>query len=176
MTHRSIAPRAGEYNSYYAGYIALVPAGDIVRQLAFQGGRAIDLLSSVSPQQSLHRYAPGKWSMREVLSHIIDAERIFTYRALRIGRGDKTPLPGFEQDDYVAACAADKREWASLYHEFQLVRQATVILFETLPDEAWQREGIASTFPVSVRALAWITAGHEAHHLRILRERYLPSM
>ena len=118
------------------------------------------------------RYGPEKWSIREVLGHLIDAERIFSYRALRVGRGDRTPLASFDENEYVKTAGSDARTIADLVRELRAVREATVLLFESLPDEAWGLRGVASGKDVSLRALAYITAGHARHHLRILRERY----
>ena len=130
-------------------------------------------LATIPEERGDHRYADGKWSIRELLGHIIDTERIFSYRTLRIARGDATPLPGFDQDPYVLASGAPQRTIASLAAELAAVRASTIALLESLPDEAWTRIGSASGHPVSARALAYITAGHAQHHLQILRSRYL---
>jgi hypothetical protein len=166
-------PDSSEYAPYYEKYISLVPDGNLPDVLAAQTPDTLSALRAVSPERSLFRYAPGKWSLRESLVHMTDGERIFTYRALRIARGDKTPLPGFEQDDYIAPSQADARSWESIVDEHEAVRGATMHLFRNLPADAWTRMGIASEKPVSVRALAYITAGHELHHLAIMRKFYL---
>lgn len=166
-------PDAVEYALFYAGYVSRVPAGDILELLRADGGELVTAVEAVPESRAGHRYAEGKWTVREVLGHMIDAERIFTYRALRIARGDRTPLPGFEENDYVRASGSDARTVVDLAEESRAVRDATVRLFASMPDEAWTRRGVASGCEVSVRALAFITAGHARHHLAILRERYL---
>jgi uncharacterized damage-inducible protein DinB len=169
-------PGHDEAASFYAGYIALVPEGDIVAILATQIDDTLALLSPLSQQQAAHRYAPGKWSIGEVLGHLADAERVFSYRAMRIARGDGTPLPGFDENAYVPAGRFDERPLASLVAEFAAVRRATVALLAGLPGDAWTRDGTASHSRVTVRALAWMTAGHELHHRAILAERYLEAL
>jgi hypothetical protein len=167
------APDKTEAADYYFTYIDQVGTGDVCRILESQGEETVALLRAISEERSLHRYASGKWSIREVLSHLNDAERLWVFRALWFARGFDTPLPSFDQNVAVAAGRADARSWRSLVDEFAAIRAATVAFFETLPPEAWARRGIASDNPVTVRALAYITAGHVAHHVRILRERYL---
>jgi hypothetical protein len=166
-------PAAGEFNAYYSRYIDLVPDGDVLSTLASQIGPTLSALRSISDADSLKKYAPGKWSIREMLGHINDTERIFAYRALRIARGDQTPLPGFEQDDYIAPGQFDSRPWPSLIEEFAAIRESNLALFRGFNDEAWHRQGTASNNPVTVRALAYIIAGHERHHMNVLKERYL---
>ena len=166
-------PQAGEYNSYYQRYIDLATEEDIVAALDAQAHETATLLGGLSEQQAAHRYEPDKWSVKQLVGHVIDGERIFAYRALRIARGDTTPLPGFEQDPYVANAASDDRLIADLAEELAAVRKANVLMLRALPEEAWSRAGTASDSPVSVRALAFILLGHERHHIRILRERYL---
>ncbi len=133
----------------------------------------LGLLRTISEKTSLHRYAPGKWSVRELLSHVTDTERVFVHRALWFARGFDSPMPSFEQEIAVAGARADTVSWARHVEEFRAVRLATVPLFRNLPAEAWAKTGVASGNPVTVRALAWITAGHAAHHAAILKERYL---
>lgn len=166
-------PAADEYNAYYDRYITKVPDGDIVQQLVKQVSSTIKLLQSIPESKGDHRYAEGKWSVKEAVLHVVDAERIFAYRALRIARGDKTPLPGFEQDDYVPFSRAGERTLHDIAEELWSVRLATVALFTHLDEEALSRRGTASNHPVTPRALAYIIAGHELHHVQILRERYL---
>jgi uncharacterized damage-inducible protein DinB len=129
-------------------------------------------LGAIPESKGEYRYADGKWSVRTVIGHMIDAERIFAYRALRIARGDATPLPGFEENDYAITAASDARGVADLVSELLLVRESTTRLFESLPDEAWPRRGIVNNGGVSVRALGYIIAGHAKHHLGVLKERY----
>jgi uncharacterized damage-inducible protein DinB len=166
-------PDASEYASYFEKYTSLVPAGDIVETLSRQLESTLSTLRGITEEQSDSRYAEGKWSIKELLGHIIDGERIFSYRALRFARGDRTPLSGFEQDDYVAGGNFAERSMSDLIEEFEHVRRASLSLFRHLNAEAWTRNGEASDNQISVRALAHIIAGHETHHIRILRERYL---
>lgn len=165
-------PEPGEYADYYARYIARVPDGDLIAQLAAQHRDFRTLLSGLSAARAALRYAPGKWSVTEVVGHLADAERVFAYRMMRIGRGDETALPGFDETAYVPAGGFDRRPLADVLEEFTTVRDATLALLRGLPEAAFARIGTANGNPVSVRALAWITAGHELHHATILRERY----
>ena len=174
MTAAVIArPGADEYAPYYGTYIGKVPEGDLRAMLSSQLAETMALLRSIPESQGGHRYAPDKWSIKEVLGHLIDSERIFSYRALRIARGDATPLPGFEQDDYIPAGRFDARTVRDLADELAAVRQATIHLFAHLDEAAFERRGTASGKPVSARALAYIIAGHELHHVGILKTRYL---
>ena len=166
-------PQTGEFASYYQRYIDLATEDDIVAALDAQSHETATLLGGISEEQSSHRYEPGKWSIKQLVGHVTDGERIFAYRALCIARGDTTPLPGFEQDPYVANAASDDRPIADLAEEFATVRKANVMMLRALPEEAWSRVGTASDNQISVRAIAFILLGHERHHLRILRERYL---
>ena len=165
-------PDATEYAPFYASYIAGVPDGDIVGVLRETGRELVAAIAAIPEAHGGFRYAPGKWSVREVVGHLIDAERIFGYRALRLGRGDATPLPGFEENDYVRSSGSDARTLRDLVDELRVVRDSTVRLFESLPAESWARRGLVNGREVSVRALAYITAGHARHHLGVLRERY----
>jgi uncharacterized damage-inducible protein DinB len=166
-------PRADEYSPYYHGYVSLVPAGDVVETLERQHAETQALLAGLSDEQGAARYGPGKWSVKELVGHLVDSERVFAYRVLRFARGDRTPLPGFEQDDYVRGGDFDARTLADLAAEFAAVRRATVALLRSLDAAAWARTGAANDAEVSVRALAHIIAGHELHHVNILRTRYL---
>ena len=167
---RSTPPDPSEHLPYYGRYTALVGPGDIVQTLTGQHQRTAAELSAVDGERANFRYAPGKWSMKEVLGHLTDTERIFAYRALRIARGDKTPIEGFEQDDYVRGANFQDCRWPEMIEEFTWVRRASVALFEQLEPEAWLREGTANGAAISVRALAYIMAGHEIHHRNILRD------
>jgi hypothetical protein len=166
-------PAMDEYAPYYSKYTSLVPEGDIVATLTQQVDATLVLLRGLPEEQGSYRYAPEKWSIKELVGHVIDTERIFAYRALRIARGDTTPLPGFEQDGYITNGNFDGRQLSDLASEFETVRQSTLFLLKHLNDEAWLRRGVVSENEVSVRALAHIIAGHELHHLEILRSRYL---
>jgi uncharacterized damage-inducible protein DinB len=166
-------PQPNEAASYYSKYIDRVPNDDIVEVLATQLEETVDFLCEISDDQSLHRYAPGKWSMRELLGHVNDTERVFMYRALWFARGFEDPLPSFDQEIGFKAAESDKVSWARHVDEFRSVRSSTIAFFRNLPADAWLRKGIASDNSITVRALAYIIAGHLSHHLAILRERYL---
>lgn len=166
-------PEADEYASYYGKYVSLIDDDDIVAVMEEQLDATVACLRGLSEEQGNSRYEPGKWSIKELVGHINDAERIFAYRALCIARGDQTPLPGFEQDDYIASANFDARSLADLTTEFELIRRSNLAMMKQFSDEAWLRRGTASENPISVRALVYIIAGHEAHHLNILRSRYL---
>ena len=169
-------PGPGEYAPYYETYISKVKGSDIVGILEAQRLQMAHLFAARSERDGNFRYAPDKWTVKEVLGHVNDAERIFAYRALRIARGDQTPLSAFEQNDYVRSGNFAERTLVDLAEEFELVRAASIALFRSLQKEAWQRRGVASKNEVSVRALAFIVAGHELHHREILEERYFPAI
>jgi uncharacterized damage-inducible protein DinB len=166
-------PEANEYAPYYEKYVSLVPDTDLLGTLERQGAETLALLRALPEERGGHRYEPGKWSVRQVVGHINDGERIFAYRALAIARGERAPLPGMDQEEYMAGVDFDTRTLASLLDEFESVRASTLHLLRHLSPEAWARRGTASDNQVTVRALAYIIAGHEAHHLGVLRERYL---
>ena len=166
-------PGPGEYATHYAKYVDLVPEGELLAHLAIQARHLEALLGGLDETRAAFRYAPGKWSVKELVNHVIDCERIFAYRLLRIARGDQTPLAGFEQDGYVAAGRADARTLEDLAAEFASVRGATLTLLASLSAEDLARTGTASGHPVSALALAHIIAGHVTHHGRILEERYI---
>lgn len=168
-------PDRTEAAEYYFTYIKQVPAGDINGVLQGQLAHTLSFLRGISDERSLYRYAPAKWSIRQVLGHINDAERLFVFRAFWFARGFDAPLPSFDQNIAVSTAAADHRTWDSHIEEFRAVRDATLTFFWNLPVDAWMRRGIASDNPFTVRALAFIAAGHVEHHVRILRERYLSS-
>ena len=173
MIHR---PDDTEYLSYYHRYVSLVPEGDIVVTLAKQNEETLALLRHLSESQGGFRYAPGKWSIKELVAHVSDAERIFAYRALRFARADETPLHGFEENDYVRNGSFDSFPLAEIVSGFDSVRRSTVSLFRLMPAEASTRRGKANNAEISVRALAHIIAGHELHHMNVLRTRYLESL
>ncbi len=167
------APDRTEFADYYLPYVEKVAGDDVMQVLKEQLSEVLPILAGVSEQQSLHRYAPDKWSIRQVVSHMNDTERLFSFRAFWFARGLTDPLPSFDQDDAVALAGADDRSWSSHLEELGAVRGATLTLFRNLPEEAWMRRGVASGNPFTVRALAYICAGHVAHHVKVLRERYL---
>jgi hypothetical protein len=169
-------PAETEYLPYYGRYISLVPDGDILSVLDKQSEATLALLRGIPESQAGWRYAPDKWSIKELVGHLLDTERIFAYRALRFARNDRTPVPGYEQDDYIREASFDECLLAALAAEFESVRHSTLFLFKHLSEAAWTRRGMANDSEVSVRALAYIIAGHELHHREILRSKYLSSM
>ena len=166
-------PQTSEYNPYYQKYIDLAIEDDIVGALDGQSRETAALLAGLSEDQAAHRYAPGKWSVKQIVGHITDGERVFAYRVLAIARGETQPLPGFDQEPYVANGGFDDRTMSDLAEELAMVRRANVMMMRALSEEAWRRVGTASDNPVTARALAFVMLGHERHHLRIIRERYL---
>ena len=165
-------PGADEHLPYYAKYIAQVPGDDAMTTLATHIEGWVPALHKLSDAQALHRYAAGKWSVKEVLGHVCDGERVFTYRALRFARADATPLPGFDENTWVPNSGADRRSIVDLADELRAVRAATVALYRSFDGEMLVRRGEANGAAISVRALAWICAGHAIHHHTLLRERY----
>jgi hypothetical protein len=166
-------PAASEYLPYYERYIGLVPEGDVVATLVNQMIETQALLRALPASVATYRYAPDKWSVNEIVGHMIDSERIFTSRALRFARNDPAPMPSFDQDDYVRNATFDSYPLADVASELEAVRQATIFLFRHMDEQAWSRKGVANNAEVSVRALAYIVAGHELHHREILSARYL---
>jgi uncharacterized damage-inducible protein DinB len=168
-------PALTEHAPEFSNYVALVGEGDIIQTLERQIENSLSLLRTIPSDKANFRYAPEKWSVKELLGHLIDSERIFSYRALRFARNDQTPLPGYEQNDYVRNADFDNRDLGEMAEEFATVRRATVQLFRPLNETEWMRRGKANENDVSVRALAYIIAGHELHHMEVLRTRYLQS-
>lgn len=166
MTRR---PTPAETAPYYARYVAAVPDGDLFATLSEDVEAWATLLDGADPD---HAYAPGKWTVRQVVQHVIDTERVFAYRALRFGRGDATALPGFDQDAFAETVADSPRSLADLTDELRAVRASTVALLRSLPEAAWDRIGTASGLPMSTRGAAWVIAGHALHHRAVLRDRY----
>ena len=166
-------PEANEAADYYFRYIDLAQTNDIVSFLNAQLKETMPFLEGISEEQSKHRYAPDKWTIRELWNHVNDGERIFLGRALWFARGFQDPLPSFDQDIAVAGAGANDTLWAQLVEEFRTVRLGTLSFFLNLPAEAWSRTGIASDNPFTVNALAYIIAGHVTHHTNVLKERYL---
>jgi uncharacterized protein (TIGR03083 family) len=165
-------PEQDEIPSHYVGYIARVPEADPVAVLAAQIDETAALLRPLSETEALKRYAPGKWSVKEVVGHLTDTERIMAYRALRIARADETPLPSFDENAFVPPAKFDARSLADLVADLRTVRAATLALFRSFDAEAWRRRGTASGKSVSVRALGFMIPGHERHHVEILKTRY----
>lgn len=171
----SIRPAVGEFLPYYGMYIDQVPDGDVIDSMANQLGDTLSLIRSLNESDGDKRYAPDKWSVREVIGHVIDAERIFVYRALRFSRADTTPVAGFDENTYAQNALYAKVSLANLADELEHLRHATICFFSNLDDGAMSRRGPANGNEITVRALAWILAGHEIHHVKVIRTRYLNS-
>ncbi|UKS30770.1 DinB family protein [Paenibacillus sp. HWE-109] len=166
-------PNHEEYSPYFEGYISQVPEGDYQAFLQSQLDEIVAIYAQMTDEQALLRYAPGKWSLKELLGHITDTERVMSYRMLRIARGDTTNLPGFDQDVFIANAAFDDIAVADLLRDFQAVRQATFTLLTTIQEAAWPRLGVSNSSAMSARALAYIVAGHAQHHLNVIQARYI---
>ena len=166
-------PEKNEYDPYYENYISLVGDGNIVDTLARQAAEVEQLFSAVPDEKGAYAYAEGKWSIKELLGHVIDGERMFMYRVLRISRADETPIEGFEQDGYIENGRFNSRPFAEMLDEFAALRRANVIAYRNFSDEDWSRTGTANEKQITPRALVYIMAGHVTHHLNILKERYL---
>ncbi len=166
-------PQTGEYSPYYDRYLAALPEGDVFTLLERGVEKMAILLEELTEVQAAYRYAPDKWSVKDVVLHMMDVERVLSYRALRFSRNDATPLPGFEQDDYVHDGNAAERTLQDLLAEYRAVRAATLAQFRGMGNSMLARRGIANGAEMTVRAVPWVIAGHERHHVRILKERYL---
>lgn len=162
-----------EYNSYYQGYIDMAKDLDFIHGFKISLEETENLLNNLDEEKLLYRYKPEKWTIKEILQHLMDTERIFAYRALRIAREDKTPMPGFEQDDYILPSKANDREIDVMLKEYETVRNSTISLFNSFPSESYTNKGVASNSDISVRALGFMIIGHERHHCEIIRQRYL---
>lgn len=162
-----------EYSAFYATYVNSLEDFSLIEGLEKGVEQVVSFMKSISIDKLEYRYAEGKWTIKDILLHLIDAERIFSYRALRIGRGDKTPLPGFEENDYVPHAMANNRTLESLLEEYKTVRNSTLYLFKNFSNEQLLYLGTASDNIISVRAIGYIISGHQNHHLRIIKERYL---
>ncbi len=173
MSWRTERPGADEYIPYYGAYISKAPDGDVVTTLERQLGETLGVLKAIPETKGSHRYAPGKWSIKELVGHVADAERVFGFRALWFARAAPGEMPGFDENVWVPAAGADRRALADVVAEYEAVRKGSLALFRSLDDAAANRRGVANGKAVSVRALAWIIAGHDRHHLGVLRERYL---
>ena len=170
---RAIRPKADEHVEYYSKYIDRVPDGDIVATLERQIPETISLLRGIPESRVDYRYAPGKWNIRQIVGHLGDGERVFQYRAWRFSRADTTPVPGFDENLYVANAPFENVEMNDLIDELEQLRRATLHMFKNMDADSMSRRGVANNAEVSVRAIAWIIAGHETHHMQVLRERYL---
>jgi uncharacterized damage-inducible protein DinB len=169
-------PLPGEYAEGYAPYLAAAPEGDPLGLLQAQAAEVTELYGGLSEAQGSYRYAAGKWSLKDLLQHLSDAERIFAYRCLRIGRGDATPLPGFDENTFAASAAADARSVVQLLADFQAARLGSLTLFQSLGNRAWDQRGTTNGRELTARSIPYICLGHAAHHLKIIRERYLPGL
>lgn len=158
---------------YYHRYINLVPGTDIIAHLKSAAVETQQFLAGISEEKAMFAYAPGKWTIKEVVGHLADGERIFAYRALRIARNDSTNLPGFEEDDYVRESNYNQQKWRDILHQFRTLRESNIALFSSFDEVALKREGMANDVPTNVKALLYIIAGHEIHHLNVIKERYL---
>lgn len=172
MTKSETRPHPDEYAGYFGRYVANVPDGDVASFLESQGAATQKLLASLGEEKAGYRYEPDKWSIKQVIGHVTDAERVFAYRLVAIARGEQQSLPGFEENDYVANGNFDSHSLAELAEALAATRRATLALVRSLDDEALNRRGMANNTPVTARAIVWITAGHERHHLNVLRDRY----
>ena len=166
-------PNPGDYSSYYESYIKLIQGEDILKILNDQGKKTQDILNSFSEHRGNYRYADGKWTVKEVVGHLLDTERVFAYRALCIARGEKKSLPGFDQDDYVKEGNFNRRELFDLNYEFRLLRESNLLLFRTFTPEMLKLKGFANESYVSVLTILFMIAGHEKHHMNVLREKYM---
>lgn len=165
-------PTPTDYAPPHAGYVDLVEEDDILSAMREQSSQTQKLLASLDEQRATYRYGEGKWSIKEVIGHMVDAERIIGYRALAVARGDTQPLPGFDENAYVQNASFDAWKLGDLAEEYALVRRSNIVFFQNLQPEAWDRRGTANQHPVSVRGLAYVIVGHERHHLQVLREKY----
>lgn len=165
-------PQPNDFAPAFAGYVSLVPEEDVMSVIETQSSEMQKLLATLDETQAAFRYADGKWSVKEVVGHLVDAERVFGYRALCISRGEQQSLPGFDENEYVRNANFDAWKVGELAEMYALTRRANIVFFRNLPEEAWDRRGVANNNPVTVRALAYIIAGHERHHLKVLHERY----
>ena len=166
-------PLETDYTPEFARYVSLVPEEDVLPLIERQSSETQRLISSLDEARAMHRYAEGKWSVKQVIGHMTDAERVIGYRAMCIARGEKQSLPGYDQDEYMQYANFDSWRLGDLAESYALVRRANIVMFRNLDDASWDRRGTANDHPFSVRAAAYVIAGHERHHLKVLRERYL---
>jgi len=165
-------PSANDYAPAHAGYVALCPEEDVLSAIEQQSSATQKVLSSLDEAKSEYRYAEGKWSIKQVIGHMVDAERILGYRVLAVARGDEQPLPGFDEQEYVRNASFDDWKLGDLLEEYALVRRTSIVFFRNLSRDAWHRRGTANGFPISVLGMAYVILGHERHHLGILQDRY----
>ena len=165
-------PATSDYDPYYAPYLALVTEEDVLEAIEQQSSATQKLLSTVDERRASHRYAEGKWSIKELMGHVCDAERVFGYRLMAVARGEEKSLPGFDEKAYVASGVFDGWKLTDLVEHYAHLRRANVLLLRNLPEGALDRRGVANERPVTARAIAWILVGHERHHMNVLRERY----
>ena len=166
-------PTATDYAPPHASYVELVAEEeDILTAMERQSSETQKLLSSLDESRAAYRYAPGKWTVKEVIGHIADSERILGYRALAVARGESQPLPGYDEDSYVRHASFESWRLGDLAEQYALSRRANIVFFKNLQPEAWERRGTANSYPVNVRGLAYVIVGHERHHLKVLREKY----
>jgi hypothetical protein len=175
MPSISGVPAPNEYERPYAGYVSLVPEADIVSALDAQLGEMAALVAGVTAEKERFRYGAGKWSVRQVIGHLIDGERVFGYRALCFSRDESAQLPGFDENLFVAKSHYDEIPLAELVEEMGLLRRANVAMLGRLEPDDWDRRGVASGYPITLRALAYVMAGHPRHHMKVLAERYLKT-
>lgn len=166
-------PKEGDFSEYYRYYIDLVEHDNHIAALKDNCDRVVKFLKSIPKKKQNHRYAKGKWTPAELVVHLMDAERVFAYRALRISRGDQTELPGYDHDSYVPAAKVDDRKWKSIIKEYEAVRRATLALYRNIPKESLDKGGICSGARQTVRAIGYIIAGHELHHMKVIQKKYL---
>lgn len=171
--HTITKPKEGEYKPFTLAYINLIPEGSTVKDLDILFQEMKEFIFQLPEEKLEYRYAEGKWTIKETLIHMADTERIFSYRALRIGRNDSTNLPGFDQDTFVPYSGANRRSREDIFHEFETVRNSSVALFASLDEEAWNRVGSVDNHPISVKSIFYILAGHSAHHINVIKQRYL---
>lgn len=170
---RMMRPAENDYGPFYAEYVSLVPEDDVLSAIEKQSSETQRLLSSLDDARAMYRYAEGKWSVKEVIGHLTDAERVFGYRAMCIARGEQQSLPGFDENDYMVHANFDAWRLGDLAECYALVRRANIVMFRNLTEDAWARRGVANEHEITVRAIAYIIVGHERHHANVLRERYL---
>jgi len=176
IEHFSVRPDSDDYAPYNETYVSKVPEGDVVELLRHQITQMSEMFGSMTDSQAGYRYGDDKWSLKQLVGHLTDTERVFVYRALRIARGDSTPVKGFDENEYVAKSNFDDRSLADLLSEFVLNRKSTIAFFSTIRQSAWELNGTANGFNYSVRAIVFVIAGHVEHHLRVIRELYLPTL